>query len=130
MLPLILKMKKMKIRNHQELLYKKRILKDAIAIQEDQIKDNIFTSTFSRFKNYNSKKKLLNFNSKNTQSNPRIEQGINLALTTLSTQLLKKKKLGIFPKLAIGVGVLLAGKIISDKISQYVDSNDPSVPNK
>ncbi len=130
MLPLILKTKKMKIKTHQELLYKKRILKDAIAIQEDQIKDNIFTSTFYQFKDYNSKKKLLNFNSKNTKSNPKIEQGINLALTTLSTQLLKKKKLGIFPKLAIGVGVLLAGKIISDKISQYVDSNDSSVPNK
>lgn len=126
MLPLILKMKKMKIRNHQELLHKKNILKEAISIQEEQIKDNIFTNTVSRFKNYSNKKKLLNFSSKST--NPRIEQGVNLALTTLSTQLLKKKKLGMFPKLAVGVGILIAGKIISDKISEYTHKKEKTLP--
>lgn len=116
---LILKMKKMKIKNHQELLHKKRILKEAILIQEDQLKDNIFTNTFSRFKNYSSNRTLLGLNADSDKINPRIEQGVNLALATLSSQLLKGKKIGTVSKVAIGIGVLVAGKLIAGKLNQY-----------
>ncbi|APD07690.1 hypothetical protein UJ101_02189 [Flavobacteriaceae bacterium UJ101] len=115
----------MKIKNHQELLRKKKLLKEAILIQENQIKDNAFTNTFSRFKGYNANRKLLSIGSDNHgKVNPKIEQGVDLALTTLSSQLLKGRNLGAFPKLAIGIGILVTGKLIAGKIDQYVSKKN------
>ncbi len=99
------------IKNHKELLEKKDIIKQAIKIQEDQIKNNSLTKIISKIGN---KKKL-----KNSSSNPKIEQGVNLALSTLSTQLLKDKNIGAFPKLALGIGLIFTGKFIATKISYY-----------
>ncbi|MFV0531809.1 MAG: hypothetical protein ACK5MD_10295 [Flavobacteriales bacterium] len=112
----------MKIKNYQELLRKKKLLREAIQIQEDQIKDNAFSNIFSRFKNFSINKNLLGFTSAKT--NPKIEQGVDLALTALSSQLLKRKNLGAFPKLAIGIGILIAGKVIAGKISEYTNKKN------
>lgn len=113
----------MKINNHQELLHKKNILKEAILIQEDQLKNSSFVNVFKRFKKIN-KKRLGNSHVKAKKVNSRIEQGVDLALTALSSQLLKGKNIGMFPKLAIGAGILFAGKIIAEKIDQYISKEN------
>ncbi len=124
-MPLLTKMKMtMKIKNYQELLRKKKILKEALQLQEGQIKDSAFSHVLSRLKKGNkSGKKLLGFGffSNKGEVNPKIEQGVDLALTALSSQLLKGKNLGMVPKLALGIGILITGKIIAGKISQYTN---------
>ncbi len=125
---LLTKMKTvMKIKNYQELLHKKKILKEALQLQEGQIKDSTLSYVLSRLKKGNDlSEKLLSFNfsSNKGEVNPKVEQGVDLALTALCSQLLKGKNLGVFPKLALGVGILITGKFIAGKISQYTNKED------
>lgn len=111
------------LRNYKDLLKQKESLKSILTIQEEQLQDNVVTKSINKVKEFTQKSPRFT-SSLAVSNNPIIENGVELALSTVAAQFFKNKKMGIAAKIAIGVGVVILAKIVANKISERKQLND------
>ena len=105
------------IKSYKDLLKQKESLKSILVIQEEQLQDNVVAKSINKIKEFTQKNSRFT-NSLAVSNNPIIENGVELALSTLAAQLFKNKKMGVVAKIAVGVGVVLLAKIAANKVSE------------